>query len=145
MSFKEMIVFSLFSLAVIKPWPKQAGRRKDFLSSYTLQTMTEGSQGRTSRQNLKQRPWKSTACWLVLCCLLSQLLSTTPMATCLPRDSPSHSGLGLPTSFTNQENAPPPCTGQSDGGNSSIDIPLFPGDSRLCQIDKNKQTNKHTN
>lgn len=41
----------------------------------------------------------------------------------LPRDDITDSGLGLPTSISNQENSPDASTGQSEGGNFSDEFP----------------------
>jgi hypothetical protein len=48
----------------------------------------------------------------------------------LPIGDIAQSGLGLPTSTVNQEHAPTDMpTGQSDGGNVSIEVPFSPDDS----------------
>lgn len=42
-----------------------------------------------------------------------------------PRCGTTHSGMGTPTSISNQENVPTDATiGQCDGGNSSVKFPL---------------------
>lgn len=43
---------------------------------------------------------------------------------CCPSDGAIPSGLGLPTSSTNQENAPQTCYGKFNGDIFSIDVPL---------------------
>lgn len=55
-------VLVFFRLLWQTPWPKQFRNRKVFITSYTSRTQSiiEGSQGR----NLKQKPPRSTACWL---------------------------------------------------------------------------------
>lgn len=56
--------------------------RKGHISAYRLQPVIEGSQGESTTRNLKQKSWRSTACWLPLSgsCLANFLLQ--PMTTC---------------------------------------------------------------
>lgn len=48
-----------------------------------------------------------------------------------------HSEQGFPTSIVNKENVPSTILsiGQSDGCVISIEVPLIPNDSSLCQVD----------
>lgn len=71
-----------------------------------LKTMAKGNLRREGqeRQERKQRPRKTAALWLALCSLLS-LISYTTRAPA-QEWHPTHSGLGPPTTITNQENAP---------------------------------------
>lgn len=56
----------------------------------------------------------------------------------LHSDGTCHSGPGLFTSISNQENAPIDIPiGQSDGNNFSNEIPSSQIDLKFCQIDKN--------
>lgn len=41
--------------------------RESFISVYRLQSIMKGSQYRDLEQELKQRPQRNIACWLVLC------------------------------------------------------------------------------
>jgi hypothetical protein len=62
-----------------------------------------GIQGRNSRQELKQRPWRDTAYSLAphgLLILLSYIIQDH-----LPRDGPTHDGLYSPILVINQEDA----------------------------------------
>ena len=77
--------------------------RKELIMFYRLESIMEGSQGKSSKRELKQRPWRNTAYWLVIHGLLSLLSYRTQH--CLPRQGwHTHSGLGLPTSIITQEN-----------------------------------------
>ena len=42
------------------------GQRDYFTLSFQLQSITEGSQGRNSRRELRKRPWRDAAYWLDL-------------------------------------------------------------------------------
>lgn len=64
---------------------------------------------------------------------LSSYLSYTAQAH-LPEDGIIHNGLGPPIPISNQKKKKGPTnrlTAQSDVGNSSIEVPLFPGMSRM--------------
>lgn len=71
--------------------------------------------------------------WLAPCDFLS-LLSQIPRDY-RPRAGTAHSGRGPSTSNINQENAPPTCLEQSDGGVSSVEVPSQVSLAR--QVDKN--------
>jgi hypothetical protein len=65
------------SSAVTKHWPKNNWRKKRFVSVYSLTSIIQGSQGRISKQELRQGPWKSvvTRSQLLACSLsLAQLV-----------------------------------------------------------------------
>lgn len=92
------------------------------ISSYRLQSIIEGSQGRNSSQNLKQKPWKTTDYQAVS--HLSSIAQVYP-----PRDYLIHSGRGLP----NQENIPQLCPwGQSNESDFATEVLS----SHVCQGDK---------
>lgn len=69
------------------------------LSTLSSRSITEGSQSRSSRQELKQEPWKSAADWIAPPSLLS-LLSYSPQD-----HLPSQNGLDPPALTIYQENS----------------------------------------
>jgi hypothetical protein len=54
----------LLSIAEINTMAKNNLGRKEFISYCTVESIIKGSQGRNSRQELKQRPGRNTAYWL---------------------------------------------------------------------------------
>lgn len=69
-----------------------------------LRSITEGSQGRNSRQELIQKPWRHAAY-----CLAPRLRPCFPSyaaQTYLPRNGGTHSGLVPPPSMNTQEHDP---------------------------------------
>lgn len=103
-----------FSAAVREHWEqKPLWRRKGFLPVYAP---TDGSSLREGRPAI----WRSAACWL--------LTLFYPAQAQLPRVGATHSGLGLPTPITNQDNpsqtgrggGAPPHTGQTNVGGPTV-------------------------
>lgn len=92
----------------------------------------------------RQRPWRNYVYQLATYDLLSLPSYTTQNH--LLRGGTGHSWLELPTLIINYlENAPTDmCTGHFNGGNSSVEIFLFPDDVNLCQIDKKKKKTTST-
>lgn len=92
--------------------------------------ITERSQGRGEKQELKSRNYDKThlsgsfSCWLNSSCFPIQL------GINCPRNGVSQRGLAPPTSINIQDNLP---TGQPDLGNSSFEI-LFSHDTLLCYL-----------
>lgn len=90
-----------FSVAVLALTETNLGR-KGFVSVSRTQSTTEGSQGRNPRQELKQRPQRTTANWLTLGGLLSLPAS---IIQDLPKDDTTYRGPSPPTSIFNEEDA----------------------------------------
>lgn len=83
-----------------------------------LEEVKAGTQQKTQRQDLKQRPWRSAAYWLAPHGLFSQL--TYRLKDHLPRDGHAYFP---PTATIKQENAPKHMSiGRSDGGNSLVEV-----------------------
>jgi hypothetical protein len=77
---------------------KQLGEQMVFLMLHLHHT---GCQGRSSRQELKQRPQKTAAYWPAVRVLSSSLSSIAQDH--MPRDGTTHSGLGhLPSIIINK-------------------------------------------
>lgn len=96
--------------------------RKGFIPAYDLQSLTGGSQGRSS----SQEPGGKSRCrgW--------------------EDDVTSHSVIGPPPSINCQENAPDLPTGQSDGNIFSVEV-LYSQMSLTCiKLIKTNQPNKQT-
>lgn len=112
---------------------KTLTKRGKVYLSYTsrAQPITERGQARHSNKNLKQKPWRDSACWLVLGLTFSWLsyIAWDHQS----RDGTTHSGLSTPTSINCQ-------------GNFLSTIPQanlipqlmapFSGKSRLYQVDR---------
>ena len=76
--------------------------RKAFMFR-AFKSIIQGRQGRNSKE-LKQNPQGNAIYWLTSSGLLNFLSDAAQ--DYLPRDSATHSGLGPPTTISNQENIP---------------------------------------
>lgn len=94
---------SSFPVAVIKTLLlRTTQERKGLLSAYWLQSTMEGREGRNSTRNLKQKPGRNTACWLLM---LSEMSYKAKDRICTG-NSAAHSGPSLPTWIINHDNSP---------------------------------------
>lgn len=124
-------VLTFFTVSVIKHRPKiNLGK--------IVTIYSEGKSGQELRQKLKQKPWKSIACWLIHWLMLCYLSCITQDH--LPRDGATHSGLDPPKSIINQKTKQNKTISQ--GVTIEISSKLFPtqgsptpGDSTLYQVD----------
>jgi hypothetical protein len=118
-------------------WPKQLGEERVFILPDCLcKSITEGSQNEefwvgTWRQELMQRPWRSSAYWLAACGLLS-LFSIT-LRTNSPGVAPHK------VSYIDHQSRKCP-TGQLTRGTSSTEMSP-PYDSSLCQANRKLTSN----
>lgn len=68
---------NLVSVTVINTMSKGNLKKKEVCFSYNTQVTVhlweKSAQARTQRQELLWKPWRSAACWLAICDLLSQL------------------------------------------------------------------------
>lgn len=88
---------------------------------------------RVSQEGTEAETTEEAMYCLAPCGLLSSISYT--VQDHLPKSGTTHGRLGLATSVSNQENAPPNMpTCQSGGGNLSVEIP---GMSRPVQVDRN--------
>lgn len=97
--------FLFFLLIRYTTWQSNLGGR-EFISIYAYSplwnTVRPGAQGRTWGQELKQKPWRNTAYWLV-----QPAFWYYPGTLSQGWHHPSD--LGPPASIINQGNAPPTC------------------------------------
>ena len=102
--FKNIICLKLLSTA-IKRWPKLTWERS--FGGLQVTIYDERKSRRNSRQELGSKNWsrKSTRMLLLAALPTHAQLSLLYFLGLKPRNRTPHSGLGPPTSITNQENA----------------------------------------
>lgn len=93
---------TLLSVTVIKLWPKATWQERAYFPSHVT---TWGQSGLGLKQDPRGRNWGGDHS-LEGCCLLAHS-SCFLFKDSLARSRPTHSGLGPPTPFINQEDVPP--------------------------------------